>query len=138
MFRRGGFFRFLLVLVLVCLLVGGGVALYQAGFGQGYQAGALAAAASSDGTTHLAPAPGYYWPPYAGYGFPIFQPFGIFLGIGCFLFLFFVIGGLLRFGAWRHWGSHNRPDGWRYGPDPHWGQWGQPPETEKKEKNETI
>ena len=34
MFRRGGFFRFLLVLVLVCLLVGGGVALYQAGFGQ--------------------------------------------------------------------------------------------------------
>lgn len=138
MFRRGGFFRFLLTLLLVGLLVAGGVALYQAGFGQGYQAGALAAsaAAGSDGTTHL-PAYGYFWPPYAGYGIPFFNPFGIFLGIGFFLFVFFVIGGLFRFGAYRRWAGKGGPEGWRYGygPYPHWGR---PSEAEKKDKSETI
>jgi hypothetical protein len=136
MFRRGGFFRFLLGLLLIAFLIGGSVALYQAGFGQGYQAGLVAAgAALGDGATHLpVPAYGYYWPPYAGFGFPFF-PFGIFLGIGFFLFVFFVIGGLFRFGGWRRWGGHGGPEGWRYGPG---SQWGQPPEPEKKDKSETI
>jgi hypothetical protein len=62
--------------------------------------------------------------------FHIFHPFGIFLGISFFLFVFFVIGGLFRFGAWRHWAAHNGPEGWRHGHGPHWDR---PAEGEKSE-----
>lgn len=119
MFFRGGLWRFLLTLVLVGVLIAGGVALYQAGFGQGYAAG-LAAASGDTGSGALARPPVYGYAPYwFGVGFPFFHPFGILgtlLGIGFFLFVFFLIGRLLFFGGWRRrWAG-----GERFGHRPYW------------------
>jgi hypothetical protein len=100
MFGRYGILRFLLTLLLIGLVVAGGVALYQFAFGQGYQA---ALASGSGAVSAQPPYPGYapYW---FGWGFPFFfPPFGIFLGIGFIFFLFFIVGGLFRFGGRRHW-----------------------------------
>ena len=134
MFWRGGFWRFLLTLLLVGLLIGGGVALYQAGFGQGYNAGL--AASAGDGTAHLPPAYGYYYPPFAGWGFPFFGPFGILLGIGFFLFVFFIVGGLVRAIFWRRGDRREGPHGWRYGG---WGPyWDRSPERDKERKDQTL
>ncbi len=130
MFRFGILWRILMILVLVALLVGAGTALYRAGLAQGYQAGILAAAKTGSGTTTTPPLPyygyGYGYPPFGFYpgfrfggGFPIFAPI---IGIGFFLLFLFVISGLFRFGARRHWA--NRGDwGPGYGP----GAWGHGP-----------
>ena len=102
----GGFriWRFLFSLLLIGLLVAGGVALYQFAFAQGYQAGALASGSTGGNGTLAQPGyPGYapYWPVFA---FPLFfPPFGLFLGFGFIFFLFFIVGGLFRFGGRRHW-----------------------------------
>ncbi len=109
MFGRFGIWRFFLTLLLIGLLVAGGVALYQLGYGQGYQS---ALASGTTGSTAQPPYPGYA--PYGfGWVFPFFfPPFGIFLGIGFFFLVFFIIGGLFRFGSrryWRDWG--NPPQG---------------------------
>ncbi len=60
-------------------------------------------------------------PFYPGYGYPFFPPFGIFLGIGFFLFVLFLIGGAFRHAAWRHWAGAQDSEHWR-GPGP----WGNP------------
>ena len=134
MFRFGILWRILMVLVLVALLVGAGTALYRAGLAQGYQAGVLAAGKAGSGTTTAPQLPyyGYGYPPYGFYpgfgyrgGFPFFAPI---LGIGFFLIVIFLVSGIFRFGARRHWAG--RGD-WGYGPGP-WGQgpygWGRGPE----------
>lgn len=139
MFLRGRLFRFLLTLLLVGVLIAGGVALYQAGFGQGYQAGVLAtSAARSDGAAQP-PVYGYLPAPiWPGYGFPFFHPFGIFLGIGFFLFVFFLIGGLFRSGGRRHWAENGGPENWRHGPGSHWGRgWGEQPTSQPQKGEET-
>ncbi len=112
MFGRFGIWRFLFTLFFIGILVAGGVALYQYAFAQGYQS-ALAAGATGGSGAQIQPAyPGYapYWPVF---GFPFFFPgFGLFLGFGFIFFVFFIVGGLFRFGSrrhWREWGD--RPGG---------------------------
>jgi hypothetical protein len=95
------------------VLVGGGIALFQAGYAQGYQA-AIVAHPGANGATPGAPAYGYL-PVWPGYGFPFFNPFGWVLGIGFFFFIFFLIGGLFRFGGRRYYGG---PGYWGHYPDP--------------------
>jgi hypothetical protein len=129
MFRFGFLFRFLLALLLIGVLVGGGMALYRSGWAQGYQTGAVTAAGQSQGaqvapSAPAVPGPYYAYPPFAygyGYGFHPFFPFGPLLGIGFFLLFFFVIGGLFRFGMHRHWaaGGQGGPGGWGFGHGPH-------------------
>jgi len=109
MFRFGFLFRFLFALLLIGLLAVGGMALFRSGYTQGYQVGALAASAASKGTTP--PLPAYGYPPmglYPGYGYPMYgSPFGLFFGIGLFVLFLFMIGGIFRMMAWRHWaGAH--------------------------------
>jgi hypothetical protein len=114
MYRTGLFWRFILALLLVGLLAAGGVALFRAGWAQGYQAGALSVAPGSGvgGTT-----PGVPFYPYLPYGFyPFFPPFGIFAWIGGFFLLFFLFGGLFRLWGWRHWAG-----------GPGYGPWGRHP-----------
>ncbi len=109
MFGRFGLWRFLLTLLLIGLLVAGGVAFYQFAYGQGYQA----ALASGTAGSNIQPANPGYAPYWYGWGFPFFfPPFGIFLGIGFIFFLFFIVGGLFRFGGRRYWRDwDNRPQG---------------------------
>jgi hypothetical protein len=122
MFRFGFLWRFLLALLLLGLLVAGGSALYRAGFAQGYQAAALAANSSGSTGTPGLPVQGYYPYPYfwPGYGYPGFFPFGPLLGIGFFLLVFFLIGGLFRGFAGRHWAGHTGHGDWGHGPEGSW------------------
>ena len=116
MFQRGFFiFRFLGLLLLIALLVGGGSMLFQAGQAQGYAMG-LAAAGKE------LPAP----PPYYGYGWmaPHFSLFGPLMGLFFFglplLFVLFAVGGIFRRRSWMH--GHGS---WAGGPQQ--GPWGPPP-----------
>lgn len=104
---RFGVWRFIFTLFLIGILVAGGVALYQYAFAQGYQSALAAGAAGTNGAQIQPAYPGYapYWPVF---GFPFFAPFGLFFGIGFIFFLFFIVGGLFRFGSrryWRDWGD---------------------------------
>jgi hypothetical protein len=110
MFRRGFLWRFLAALVIIGLLAAGGGALYRVGWMQGYQTGALTAAAqgSDRGTgNQVAPqAPGYgygpwmYGPRFYGHGFGFF-PFFPFFGIGFFLLVFILFGAMFRWMIFR-------------------------------------
>ncbi len=118
MFGRFGIWRFLFTLLLIGLVVAGGVALYQFAFAQGYNS----ALASGTGGSSAQPVYPGYGPYGFGWGFPFFfPPFGLFLGIGFFFFLFFIIGGLFRFGGrrhWRDWEAHpQNPSGNPAGPN---------------------
>jgi hypothetical protein len=103
-----------MALVLVGLLAWGGYALFQGGYAQGYQA-ALMAHSGANGDVPAQPAYGYL-PAWGWFGAPFFHPFGWLFGIGFFLFIFFVIGGLFRFGGRRYYGGG--PGHWGHGPDP--------------------
>ena len=121
MFGRFSFWRFLLSLLLIGILVAGGVAFYQFAFAQGYQAGALASGTSIGNGSPAQPVYPGYAPYWLGWGFPFFfPPFGIFLGIGFIFFLFFIVGGMFRFGGrhhWRDWDDRPRdPSGKPAGP----------------------
>ena len=131
MFRIGSIiFRVLAALLLIALLVGGGMAVYQAGFTQGYAAGAARTAA---GGTEVAPGGAPLTPYYPYYPGMIYPHFGFFpfmpLGLCLFgLLVLFAFGALLR--GPRHWGHH----AWAHGPEggPH-GHWhGYPPPWSKE------
>jgi hypothetical protein len=141
MFYRGIFWRILLAVLLVGLLVLGGGALYRAGWAQGYQAAALAASASGSEGAPVAPYYGVY-PQYPAFGYPPFfapfwAPFGLCLGVGFFFLLLFLIGGLFRPHRWGHWGGGPKHGDWQGGPMPPWvKEWKesqQPGEGEKTE-----
>jgi hypothetical protein len=118
MFHKGKFiFRFLGFLLLLALLAGAGVMIFQAGQAQGYAYGA-----ASTGQQLTAPMP------YYGYGMmhPHFFPFMGFFGIIPLLFGLFIIGGLFRLMFCGHMHMHRGPwaDGefrhhpWGWGPHP--------------------
>jgi hypothetical protein len=117
MVRTGFFWRLLLTLLLVAVLVAGGAGLFRLGWAQGYQAGTQATTAGSSGAAPQLP---FYYP-YPPYGFfPFFHPFGIFACIGGFLLLFFLFGGLFRLWGWRHWAGGARHGYWGHS---HEGEW---------------
>jgi hypothetical protein len=109
----GTLLRLLAALVLVGLLGGIGVSVYQAGF---------AAGAAAGGATIVAPIGPYgWWGPGWGFG-------GLLFGFIGLLILIFIVGGLLRAIFWRgprwshgSWGRHGTwgpggPEGFRGGP----------------------
>jgi hypothetical protein len=125
MFRQGFWWRLLLALVLVAVLVGGGIALYRMAWTQGYQAGVIVASGADKSIAPQAPYYGLY--PYApfwpGFGLPFFfNPFGLLIGIGFLFLVFFLIRGLF-FHGWRrrYWNGEDREG---YGPYSHHGPWG--------------
>jgi hypothetical protein len=100
-----GLGRALAVIALLVIVVGGGIALYNAGIDQGVAQHAAQVAISSGGqTVTVVPAYGYGYGWGHGWGF---FPFGFFFWI----LGFFLILGLLRaaFGRGRGW--HGRPGG---------------------------
>jgi hypothetical protein len=119
-------FRIISGLVLIGLLILGGVALYNAGWSQGYGTASLAASATSaaSGGQAVQPAPGIvpsgFVAPYY-YGYPFFRPwfFGpwscIFPILGILAFFFLL--RLLFFG----WGFHRRR--WMMEGHPGWRGW---------------
>ena len=131
MFRFGFLFRFLLALLIIGGLVAGGVAIYRLGYAQGYQTSALLSNKTTAPAAPVAPYYGYpimpyFWP---GFGFPFFFPL---LGIGFFLFFFFIIGGLFRFGMHRRWAHGSGPGHW----EGHGGPWGWEGREHPKEQTE--
>lgn len=103
-----GFFRALATLLLIAIMVGIGVALYNAGVTAGLAEAARQAAAGGDPI----PVNPYAW----GYGPYVHGPFGGGFGFFGFLFaifLVFIVIGLVRaaFGGGRH-GGHGPGGGW--------------------------
>ncbi len=105
---RSTLFRVLVALLLVAILIGVGVVVYQAGFSQGYAQAAITT--GSQGTNPALPGYPYgYWRgPHFGF-FPFFPLFGLFF-FG--LFVFFLIR-VLFFPRWWGYGPRWRP----YPPD---------------------
>lgn len=120
MYRRGIVVRIVLAITLLVVMVGGGMALYRAGWGQGYQAGTFIS--SSEGIESLPIAPHFrglrQQPFMLGFGFPFF---GLCLGIGFIFMIMFLIGGLLKPWGRRRWAGHPYHYGkWEHGPMPPW------------------
>ena len=137
MSRKWFLWRALAALVCVGLLTVGGLALYRAGWSQGYVAGQL----GGEGEDVVAvPYPHYGF----GYGY-VWRPFGFapfLLGAGLLFLLFFAASTLFRLLAWKkmmaaggpwpvaaHWGRHWRRFGgpMPHGPVPPWCWWGEMP-----------
>ena len=118
MYRRGIFFRIMLAILLVVVIIGGGFAAYRMGWGQGYLAGA---AAGSEGLEPGLMVPGFgghlYRPFYPGFGFPFL---GLCFGIGFIFLIMFLVGGLLKPWRRRGWASHPHHGKWEHGPMPPW------------------
>lgn len=119
MYRSGIFVRILLAILLVVVIIGGGMAAYRVGWGQGYLAGS--AISSSEGVESGLLVPQFgghmYRPFYPGFGFPFF---GLCLGIGFIFLIMFLVGGLLKPWRRRHWASHPHYGKWKNGPMPPW------------------
>ena len=101
--HRRGFivFRILAALLLIGLLAGAGVLIYQAGQAQGYALGVAAGAnPPAEGVAPVPLYPGYYAPWFYR---PHFFPWG---GILLALLALWLVGGLVRMSVWRHWGMH--------------------------------
>lgn len=91
--------RFILSLVLLALLVGAGVMVYQLGVSQGLAASGKLALPDGGATTGVAPYPYYgpfFWHPW-GFGW---FPFGFIFPILGFFLVFALIRGLV-WGGWR-------------------------------------
>jgi len=112
--RRGFFVRFILFLLLVAVLVIGGMVLYQVGWSQGYQAGALLESGALGESFPMVP---YFGgiarqPFMPGMGFPFF---GLCFGIGFIFLIMFLVGGLLKPWGRRHWTGYSHPGKWAHG-----------------------
>ena len=121
MFRFGFLWRILMIMVIIALLAGAGVATYRSGFAQGYQTALITAGKAGSGTIPQLP---YVYPPFGFHpwlGFPGFFPFfGALVGIGFFLLIFFLISGAFHFAFSRHWAKRGEWGHGPYGPGP-WG-----------------
>ena len=119
MYRRVIFFKIVLAIVLVAVIIGGGLAVYRLGWGQGYLVGTAQASSEVVEPGLMVPAFGghLYRPFYPGFGFPFF---GLCLGIGFIFLVMFLVGGLLRPWGRRGWAGHRHHGKWAYGPIPPW------------------
>jgi hypothetical protein len=116
--RGSTIFRIFAAIVMLAILVGAGVMIFQAGQAQGY---ALGLANSGKELAPQVPGPAPYFAPYY-YGRPYFGfwPHLFFFPLGLFFFgllFLFLIGGIFRRRWWGRWGQ--------YGPGPY-GQPGGP------------
>lgn len=131
MSHKFGWVRFLATLLFIGLLVGGGIALFQSGWNQGFLAGVASDVAP--GTSQVVPP--YYWQMARGMGFG--HPFGFFGGLAFFFLFLFLIGGMFRMFAWRRWSAH-AGTGWHgHGHMPPWAKpenSQQPGQPEQKEQ----
>lgn len=100
-------FRILLAIILIAVLVGMGIFIYNAGVAQG-----LAAGSAPEG--QAAPYPLYGWPYYRPWGFGFF-PFGFIFPLFFSLLIIWAISGLF-FRGWR-----------RSGPGHYWADYGRGP-----------
>jgi hypothetical protein len=130
MFRSRGFFRFLLMGLLVMSLFGiMRNSAFQSGWTQGYYAGqsqtapqAAAQTASESPADNAAPAPQAPYRGYHGWGGGFFSPvFWIVGGVFkffLFLFLFGCLVRLFRYGRFRRWhhhkGHHHHSKEWKH------------------------
>ena len=105
MYRRGIFFRIVLAIILVLLIVAGGAATYRMGWGQGYLAGSALESVEGLESGWMAPAfRGHlYGPYYPGFGFPFL---GLCFGIGFIFLIMFLLGGIFRPWQQRRWAHH--------------------------------
>ncbi len=120
MFRGRIVVRIVLAITLVVVLVGGGMALYRAGWAQGYQAGTFISSGEGIETVPMVPQFRGLWqqPFMSGFGFPFF---GLCLGIGFIFLVLFLVGGLLKPWGRRRWAGHPYHHGkWEHGPMPPW------------------
>ena len=114
MYRRGIFFRIVLAIILVLVVVAGGAAVYRMGWGQGYVAGSTLEGGEGMESGLIVPAyRGHlYGPYYPGFGFPFL---GLCFGIGFIFLIMFLIGGIIRpwhrrrWAGYRHWESGSMP-----------------------------
>ena len=120
MYRGGIVVRIVLAITLVVVMVGGGMALYRAGWAQGYQAGTFIS--SGEGIESVPMVPQFrglrQQPFMPGFGFPFF---GLCLGIGFIFLVLFLVGGLMKPWGRRRWAGypyyHSK---WEHGPMPPW------------------
>lgn len=105
MYRRGIFFRIVLAIILVLLIVAGGAATYRMGWGQGYLAGSALESVEGLESGWMAPAfRGHlYGPYYPGFDFPFL---GLCFGIGFIFLIMFLLGGIFRPWQRRRWAHH--------------------------------
>jgi hypothetical protein len=111
------FWKVLATLLLVAIFVGGGIAIYRAGYAQGVSTNLRMA---EDGVPVM-PDDGLYYRPYVGHRW-FFPGFGLFFGLILLFLLFGSIGRLARYSFWQskgmsyphYWGSgwhkHHHPD----------------------------
>ncbi len=115
------FWIVLCVLLIVAGLAGAGLAAYRYGFDNGYAyAGQVNGgdASAKVTTPSLYPVPGQYF--YPGYGMRFHHPFGTFFGIAGFIVMLFLLCGVMRMLAWKHWAGAPGHAAWRHGPYPGW------------------
>lgn len=101
-------FRILLAIILIAVLAGVGVFIYNAGVAQGLAAGSGPSAPEGQAV----PYPFYGWPHFRPWGFGFF-PFGFIFPLFFGLLIIWLISGLF-FRGWRghgrghYWGEYNR------------------------------
>ena len=100
------FWKVLAMLLVIAIFMGGGFAIYQAGFAQGVSTSLRMVEEGAPAT----PYEGLYHRPFGIYR-PFFPGLGLFLGLMLVLFLFGAIGRLFRYSFWRSKGMPY-PHGW--------------------------
>lgn len=135
MFRKRSVFGFLSAILVVLLLLGGGAALFRAGYAQGYTTGLV-----TEGEAGELVSPENFYPRFSHhYRYPMgFFPghlFGLFFGGLLFLMIlrliFFRRRGMCgpHPAAWKHW-YQNHPEAQKWGPPPWAKDWKFPEENE--------
>jgi hypothetical protein len=127
--------------------VGGGYALYRAGYSQGYVASSLASGDADELVSPFGfPYPAPYMHPYPGFH-PRFFGFGLFLLIGVVIMA--LVFRFFGFMAWRKYAGpdyekwakdwhHYRGRGWHWGPPGPWGPPGERAEPDAEEDDESA
>jgi hypothetical protein len=109
------FWKALAFLLVLAIFVGGGIAIYQAGFAQGANAAIWNAESGAEVTTPMVlPQPGSFTRMY-GRPLVLLPFFSLFLG---FLFLMVLFGGFRRYSHFKMWKSAGMPGA--KGMQPHW------------------